>query len=289
MHAKGVFLSKATNDFDHSNRQNRESGKAEQDRDTPCSMGLIKHKYLITSNKRGVGKTSLATNLAVALSKRELKVGLINLDLHGTDNLKMLSLNGSYEIGENKQFIPKLFSDHLKIISIKSIKQDIDRNVIGKGDLGAHVIGQFVADIDWGKLDYLIVDSPPGTGKESLAVTQSILGAKVIFVSAPESEPLPQIAELINFYKTAPIPILGFIENMSGFWCEDCARSGESTFRESNIMNVDYLGRIPFDPHMDECTTSDQFFIEMYPDSEATHGYELIADIIVKDSRSQDP
>lgn len=262
---------------------------AEQDRGTLCFLGLIKHKYLITSNKRGVGKTSLAANLAVALSKREMKVGLIDLDLHGTDNLKTLGLKGSYEIGEGKPFIPKFYSDHLKIISIESIVKDVDQNAICRGDLGAHVIRPFVADIDWGRLDYLIVDSPPGTGKESLAVTQSITGARVIFVSTPEKEPLPQLAELINFYKTAQIPILGLIENMSGFWCEDCTRTGDSTYRESIILNVDYLGRIPIDPHMADCTSSERFYPEMYPNSQATHGYELVVDKIVQDSRLQDP
>jgi Mrp family chromosome partitioning ATPase len=96
------------------------------------------------SNKRGVGKTSLATSLAVALSKRKIKVGLIDLDLHGTDNLKMLSLERSYEIGENKRVIPKLFSDYLKIISIQSIKQNLDHDMIRTGDLRDRVIGQFV-------------------------------------------------------------------------------------------------------------------------------------------------
>lgn len=255
----------------------------EQDRYTPHSLALIKHKYMITSNKRGVGKTSFATNLAVALSKRKMKVGLIDLDLHGTDNLKILSLDGSYAIDENKRFIPIEFSDYLKIISIETIKQSLGQNVIWTDELGAHVIGKFVADIDWGKLDYLIVDSPPGTGKASLAVTQAILGVKVIFVSTPEKEPLPQLDELINFYQTAQIPILGFVENMSGFLCQDCARTGESTYRESIIMNVKYLGRIPFDPHMAGCTSSDQFYLEMYPHSEATHGYEFVVDKIIED------
>ena len=147
----------------------------------------------------------------------------------------------------------------------------------------ARVIGQFVAEIDWGELDYLIVDSPPGTGEASLAVAQAFSGAKVIFVSNPEKEPLPQLAELIKFYQTAQIPIVGFIENMSGFLCQDCTRTGESTYRESIILNVNYLGRIPFDPHMADCSSSDQFYLDMYPSSEATHGYELIVDKIIED------
>jgi ATP-binding protein involved in chromosome partitioning len=105
---------------------------AEQERDTPFSLGSIKYKYLITSNKRGVGKTSLATNLAVALSKRKKKVGLIDLDLHGTDNLNILRLNGFYEIDENKRVIPKLSSKYLKTISIKASKQNIGQDEYGR-------------------------------------------------------------------------------------------------------------------------------------------------------------
>ena len=247
--------------------QNIESVAARQSLAVPDSISLIQHKYLVTSNKRGVGKTSLAANLAISLSKREEKVGLMDLDLHGKDILQMLGLKGSYGISEDNRFIPKSYSGYLKVFSIKTIIKDAGQNRL-LADLGARVFRQFAADIDWGKLGYLIVNSPPGTGDEPLAVSKIIRGAKVIFVSTPEKEPLPQISELIKFYQTAQIPILGVIENMSGYVCKDCARTGQSTLRESIIMDIDYLGRIPIDPHMAVCTLTDQFFLEKYPDSE---------------------
>jgi len=274
-------------DLQSKNRQHIDSETARQDLAIPDSFSLIKHKYLVTSNKRGVGKTSLAANLAITLSTREVKVGLIDLDLLGKDILKILGFKrSSYEIDEDERFIPKSFSDHLKVISIKPIIKDVDQAVIWKADSKARVIRQIVADIDWGKLDFLIVNSPPGTGNESFAVTQVMHGAKAIFISTTEKEPLPQITELIKFYQTAQIPILGVIENMSGFICKDCDRTGGSTYREAIIMEINYLGRIPIDPHMADYVLSDQSFLEKYPDSQAKHGYEIVVDKIIKDSRS---
>jgi Mrp family chromosome partitioning ATPase len=265
--------------------QNIESVAARQSQAVPDSISLIQHRFLVTSNKRGVGKTSLAANLAVTLSKREVNVGLMDLDFHGKDILQMLGLKGSYEISKDNRFIPKPYSGYLKVFSIKTIIKDAGQNRM-LADLGARVIRQFITDIDWGKLDYLIVNSPSGTGDEPLAVSKVIRGAKVIFVSTPEKEPLPQINELIKFYQTAQIPILGVIENMSGYICKDCCRTGQSTLRESIIMDIDYLGRIPIDPHMADSTLSDQSFLKKYPNSEATHGYEIIVDKLIKDDRS---
>jgi len=284
-------MSNSSKDFDPPYRKNRGSGPAEQDKVIDDSLTLIQHKYIVTSNKRGVGKTSLAANLAVALSKRKVKVGLIDLDLHGTKISNMLGLQGIYEIDENKQFVPESYSDYLKVICIKSILKDVNQTVIWRGDLKSHVIRQFIADVSWGDLDYLIIDSISGAGDEPIAVANAIQDAKVIFVSAPEKEYMPhtrkQVRELINLYENAQNPIMGFVENMSGLFCKNCGKTGNRVFRESIIMNVRYLGRIPTDPHMPYCTAAGQSYLEKYPNSEAAHGYELIVDKIIEDSRLQ--
>ena len=284
-------MSNSSKNFGTPYRKNTDSGADEQDRAIHDSLTLIQHKYIVTSNKRGVGKRSLAANLAVALSKRKVKVGLIDLDLHGTNICRMLGLQGIYETDVDKQFVPESYSDYLKVISIESIMKGVDQTVIWRGDLKTHVIRQFIADVNWGDLDYLIIDSTSGTGDEPLAVAQAIQDAKVIFVSAPEKEYLPrvrnQVRELINLYENAQNPILGFIENMSGLWCQNCDKTGKGMFRESIIMDVHYLGRIPFDPHMPDCTAAEQSYLEKYPNSEAAHGYELIVDKIIEDSHSQ--
>ena len=272
-------------------RHNMNSEAVEQDRVIHDSMSLIPHKYIVTSNKRGVGKTSLAANLAVALSKKKVKVGLIDLDLHGTNICRMLGLQGICEYDADKQFVPESYSDYLKVISIESIMKDVDQTTIWRGGLKTHVIRQFIADVNWGNLDYLIIDSISGTGDEPLAVAHAIYDAKVIFVSAPEKEYLPHVRnhvrELINIYENTQNPILGFVENMSGFFCQNCDKTGEGVFTESIIMNVNYLGRIPLDPHIPNCTAAGQSYLEKYPNSEAAHGYELIVDKIIEDSRSQ--
>ncbi|HUV79013.1 MAG TPA: P-loop NTPase [Desulfobacterales bacterium] len=284
-------MSNSSKDFDPPFQKNMDSGAAEQDRVIHDPLSLILQKYIVTSNKRSVGKTSLAANLAVALSKRKVKVGLIDLDLHGTNISNMLGLQGICETNADKQFVPETYSDYLKVISIGSIMKDVDQSVIWRRGLKSHVIRQFIADVNWGDLDYLIIDSISGTGDEPLAVAQAIQDAKVIFVSAPEKEYLPrvrkQVRELIVLYENAQNSILGFVENMSGLFCKNCDKTGEGMIRESNIMNVRYLGRIPLDPNMPYCTAAGQSYLEKYPNFEAAHGYELLVDKIIEDSRLQ--
>jgi ATP-binding protein involved in chromosome partitioning len=284
-------MNNSSKDFDPPYRKNMDSGTAEQDRAIHDSLSLIQHKYIVTSNKRGIGKTSLAANLAVALSKRKVKVGLIDLDLHGTNICNMLGLQGIYETDVNKQFVPESYSDYLKVMSIESIMKDVNQTVIWRGDLKTHVIRQFIADINWGDLDYLIVDSISGAGDEPLAVAQAIQDARVIFVSTSEKEYLPharkQVRELINLYENAQNSILGFVENMCGLFCKNCDKTGEGVFKEAIIFNVSYLGRIPNDPQMPYCTAAGQSYLEKYPNSEAARGYELIVDKIIEDSRSK--
>jgi len=284
-------MSNSSKDFDPPYQKNRGSGPVEQDKVIDDSLTLIQHKYIVTSNKRGVGKTSLAANLAVALSKRKVKVGLIDLDLHGTNISNMLGLQGIYETDENKQFVPESYSDYLKVICIKSILKNVNKSVIWRGDLKSHVIRQFIADVSWGDLDYLIIDSISGAGDEPIAVANAIQDAKVIFISAPEKEYLPharkQVRELMNLYENAQNPIMGFVENMSGLFCKNCGKTGDRVFREAIIFNVNYLGRIPTDPYMPYCTAAGQSYLEKYPNSEAAHGYELIVDKIIEDSRLQ--
>jgi ATP-binding protein involved in chromosome partitioning len=284
-------MGNSSKDFDPPDRKNMDSEAAEQDRTIHNSPSLIQHKYIVTSNKRGVGKTSLAANLAVALSKRKVNVGLIDLDLHGTNISNMLGLQGIYETDENKQFVPESYSEYLKVISIKSILKNVNQTVIWRGDLKTHIIRQFIADVNWGELDYLIIDSISGTGDEPLAAANAIHDAKVIFVSAPEKEYYPhvrkQVRELINLYENAQNPILGFVENKSGLFCTKCDKTAEGMFRESIIFNVHYLGRIPIDSQMPYCTAAGQSYLEKYPNSETAHGYELIVDKIIEDSRLQ--
>jgi len=272
----------------------QDSDMAAQDQAIQESLALIKNKFLVMSGKGGVGKTSVAANLAVAFSKKGAKVGLMDVDLHGPDIPRMLGLKGLLEISPDNRMVPKLYSDNLKVISIESLTQDTDEAVIWRGPLKMHVIRQFISDVHWGRLDYLILDSPPGTGDEPLSVAQTIPGAKAIIVTTPQEISLADIRKSINFCRTVRMPVFGLIENMSGFVCPHCGKPVDlfgigGGFRTALKMNVPYLGRIPFDPKMVECADAGEAYLEKHPDSEVTEAYNKIVARIMETEQDRTP
>ena len=272
-------------DFDRAYRKEMDSDSVRQNQEFQESLSLIQNRYLVTSIKRGVGKTSLAANLAVALSKEGVTVGLLDLDFDGTDISRFLGLKGSYKIGEDNLYLPQFYSDNLQVISIESFTRDVDQTVVRQKNFLMSAINQCITNVKWGLMDYLIVDSPVGTGSEALAVAQKIQGSKVIFVSIPQRESLIEMEKLIELYTSSDISILGVIENMSGLFCSDCDKTGKTTLTESVILDIDYLGRIPTATDMTECIKAGESYLEKYPDSEAAHGYKSIVEKIMEDSR----
>jgi len=267
---------------------------AAQDQVIQESLGLIKNKFLVMSGKGGVGKTSVAANIAVALSKKGAKVGLMDVDLHGPDIPRMLGLKGLLDISADKRMVPKPYSENLKVVSIESLTHDTDEAVIWRGPLKMHVIRQFISDVQWGKLDYLIIDSPPGTGDEPLSVAQTIPGARAIIVTTPQEISLADIRKSINFCRTVKMPVFGLIENMSGFMCPHCGKSVDlfgtgGGFRTALAMNVPFLGRIPFDSKMVECADAGESYLEKHPDSEGTKAYNEIVAKIMEGEQTRAP
>jgi ATP-binding protein involved in chromosome partitioning len=265
-----------------------------QDRAIQESLGRIKHKFLVMSGKGGVGKTSVAANVAVALSKKNVKVGLMDVDLHGPDVPRMLGLKGLLDISEENQMVPKSYSENLKVVSIESLAQDTDEAVIWRGPIKAHVIRQFISDVAWGDLDYLIIDAPPGTGDEPLSVAQTIPGAQAIIVTTPQEVSLADIRKSINFCRTVKMPVFGLIENMSGFVCPHCNKPMDifgsgGGFKTALAMNVPFLGRLPFDPRLVECADAGESYLDKYPDSEMSKAYNQIVNTIVQESKSKTP
>ena len=265
-----------------------------QDRAIQESLWRIKHKFLVMSGKGGVGKTSVAANLAVALSKKGVKVGLMDVDLHGPDIPRMLGLKGLLDISPENLMVPKPYSENLSVVSIESLAADTDEAVIWRGPLKMHVIRQFISDVDWGELDYLLIDSPPGTGDEPLSVAQTIRGAKAIIVTTPQEVSLADIRKSINFCRTVKMPVFGLIENMSGFVCPHCSKPMElfgsgGGFKTAISMNVPFLGRLPFDPKMVECADAGESYLEKYPDEEMTNAYNQIVDLIIQDGQTKSP
>lgn len=272
----------------------QDPGTAAQDQAIQESLSLIKHKFLVMSGKGGVGKTSAAVNLAVALSEKGAKVGLMDVDLHGPDIPRMLGLKGLLDISADSRMIPKPYSENLKVVSIESLTQDTDDAVIWRGPLKMHVIRQFISDVHWGRLDYLILDSPPGTGDEPLSVAQTIPGAKAIIVTTPQEISLADIRKSINFCRTVKMELFGLIENMSGFVCPHCGKPMDlfgtgGGFKTALAMNVPFLGRIPFDPKMVECADAGESYLEKYPDTEVTQAYNQIVATIMEADQTKTP
>jgi len=150
-----------------------------------ASLEKIKNKYLIMSGKGGVGKTSVSVNLAIALANKGFQVGIMDVDIHGPDVPRMLGIEGMLSVNNNQKLNPKRFSKNLSAVSIESLLQSKDEAIIWRGPMKHSAIKQFIGDVEWGRLDYLIIDSPPGTGDEPLTIAQTISDAKTIIVTTP--------------------------------------------------------------------------------------------------------
>ncbi len=224
-----------------------------QDTMIESSLSKIKHKLLVMSGKGGVGKSSISANIAVGLAKRGFKVGLMDVDLHGPSIANMMGISGLLDITEDRFVTPKTYGDNLKVVSMQSLMQDSDQAVIWRGPAKTGVIRQFIADVQWGELDFLVIDSPPGTGDEPLSVAQTVPDAKTVVITTPQDVALSDVRKSINFCRTVNLEILGLLENMGPFPCPSCGKTielfksggGEVTAKK---MEVFFLGTIPFDP-----------------------------------------
>ncbi|MBC8316701.1 MAG: Mrp/NBP35 family ATP-binding protein [Desulfobulbaceae bacterium] len=229
---------------------------AKQDNAITTSLGKIKHKILVMSGKGGVGKSTVSTNLALGLAKKGYMVGLMDVDIHGPDICRMLNLNEKLhetQTAGGGLIPPMKFGENLKVISLEYMMEDRDDPIIWRGPLKVQAIRQFVADIDWGDLDYLIIDAPPGTGDEPLTVAQNIKDAQAIVVTTPQEISLADVRKSLNFCKHVKMKVVGMVENMSGFVCPHCSEAvdifksggGEKTAKE---FGVDFLGSVPIAP-----------------------------------------
>lgn len=258
------------------------------------SISAIKHKLLFISSQGGIGKTSVVASLAVILSKRGVTVGLMDLNFHGPDIRKMLGLDTATVSDSNKPLIPTLYSDGLKVASIESMVQDKDQSGIWGIPLKTSDIRRFISSVNWGRLDYLFIDTPPGPGQEVLAVIRGIPEGKIIIVTAPNKIPSDRAREMIRFFKNENIPIFGWIENMRGFFCQSCGERQElfstgSGSRAVFLMDIPFLGRIPIDPDLSQCLDAGEPFIEKHPDSQAAEAYNLIAEKIIEETQWETP
>ncbi len=270
-------------DIQSSMPKNPQQAQAEQDAAVKSSLDKIKNKIIVMSGKGGVGKTSTSVNLSIALSQKGHNVGIMDVDLHGPDVPRMLGLDGMPEVNSNHKLNPMRFSDNLKAISIEAFTPSKDDAIIWRGPLKFSAIRQFIGDVDWGDLDFLVIDSPPGTGDEPLTVAQTIKDARAVIVTTPQEVALADVRKSINFCKTVDMNIFGLVENMSGFACPHCnemielfgSGGGERTAKQ---MGIDFLGSIPFDPKVVACGDTGACYQETHSDSAVTKAYAAVAD-----------
>jgi Mrp family chromosome partitioning ATPase len=232
----------------------------------------IRHKIVVMSGKGGVGKSMVAVNLAVALVLAGKRVGLLDVDIHGPSVPTMLGLEDETIHGGEDGMLP-IELGGLKVMSIGFMLKKQEDAVIWRGPLKMGVIKQFLRDVSWGELDYLIIDSPPGTGDEPLSVCQLIepLSGAVV-VTTPQKVSAVDVRKSITFCRHLHVPVLGVVENMSGFACPKC---GEVTpiFRSgggkalADEMGVPFLGSLPIDPQIAEACDAGQAFIQQHQSS----------------------
>jgi ATP-binding protein involved in chromosome partitioning len=258
------------------------------------NISRIKHKMIVLSGKGGVGKSTVATNIAIALSLKGQKVGLMDIDIHGPSIPKMLGLEGQTLKGTETGLAPIVYTDNLRVISIGFILRTQDDAVIWRAPLKHKLIRDFLTDVKWGELDYLVVDSPPGTGDEPLSVVQLLGDADgAIVVTTPQDVALTDVRKAITFCRQVNLPIIGVVENMSGFVCPYCGKTvdifkrggGQEMARE---MRVPFLGRIPLDPKIVETGDSGKPYLQYYKDSETTKAFNMVIEPILYLKSQQD-
>ena len=240
----------------------------------------IQNKILVFSGKGGVGKSTASANLAVALALAGKKVGLLDIDFHGPSIPKLMGMAGRRPEMDGETLIPISFSDNLKVMSLGMLLGGEEDAVIWRGPMKNSAIKQLVKDVAWGDLDYMIVDSPPGTGDEPLSlvqIMQDLTGA--IIVTQPQQLSVDDVRRSVSFCEKMKLPVIGIIENMSGFVCSHCGEveeifksgGGEALAAEKNIP---FLGKVPIDPAIVRASDAGEPFVYHNAASRAAKVFE---------------
>jgi len=251
-------------------------------------MKLVKRKIAILSGKGGVGKSTVAVNLAAALAWRGHQVGLLDADIHGPDVPKMLGVEGARIVGSKAGLIPVTGPLNIKVISMQFLLQTADTPVIWRGPLKMRVISEFFSNVVWGNLDYLIIDLPPGTGDESLTIMQVLSDLDgVVIVTTPQAVALFDARKAAQMCKQMRVPVLGIVENMSGFACPKCGTvtnvfgkgGGRNAAKELELF---FLGELPFDPRVMALSDEGKPFIVAVPDSPVAKAFQEVVERLLK-------
>ena len=248
----------------------------------------IRCKVMVMSGKGGVGKSTVATNLAASLALRGHQVGILDADLHGPDVPRMLGIEGRHLISKGDGVEPVEVFAGFKAVSMALLAQDPDKAIVWRGPLKHSAIRQFLGDMNWGDLDFLFIDLPPGTGDEALSVSKLIKGVNgAVIVTTPQDVALLDSRKAVSFSKQLEIPVLGIVENMSGMVCPHCGDridlfkfgGGEKAAKE---LGVPFLGRIPIDPQVVLSCDSGEPFVAKAVESLAKTAFTQVVENLLE-------
>jgi len=287
----GTCESKKSSCPSSSSQSQAQAHIAQQEVAIKTSLAKIKHKILVMSGKGGVGKSTVSTNLALGLAKRGFKVGLMDVDLHGPDICRMLNLEHRLQDAEPRSggLLPPIqATENLKVTSLEYMMEDRDDPIIWRGPLKIQAIRQFIADMDWGELDYLVIDAPPGTGDEPLTIANTIPDAQALVVTTPQDIALADVRKSINFCRHVKMRIVGLVENMSGLICPHCNQvvdvfksgGGEKTAKD---FKINFLGRVPMDPRVVLGGDAGTPYLTSDQESPAITAFGALVDNVIKE------
>jgi len=214
----------------------------------------VKHKLVVMSGKGGVGKSTVAVNLAMALVKQGKTVGVLDADLHGPSVPKMLGCPDAQLSVVGQRILPAEPAPRLRVVSVAYLASERDAPVVWRGPVKMGAIRQFIEDVEWGELDYLIVDLPPGTGDEPLSVAQLVPSPDgAIIVTTPQDVALISVRKSIRFARMLDLKVIGLVDNMNGYVCPKCGEpadifGGDLALKAAEEYDVPYLGKVPLHP-----------------------------------------
>ncbi len=247
-------------------------------------LDRIGHVFIVLSGKGGVGKSTVAVNLALSLSLRGLRTGILDVDIHGPSVPKLLGLAGKKVGVHNEEIIPIEVFGQIKVVSMGLLLEVNEQAVIWRGPMKANVIREFLQHVAWGDLDCLVVDCPPGTGDEPLSVAQ-LLGARgsAIIVTTPQQIATIDVEKCITFCRQLSLPITGIIENMSGFICPHCGKevdifSTGGGRKLAEHYGIPFLGSIPLDPDIVKSGDEEQLYMYFYSKTKTAEKFDEIVD-----------
>jgi ATP-binding protein involved in chromosome partitioning len=251
-------------------------------------LSHIRNKIMVMSGKGGVGKSTVTVNLAASLALHGYQVGILDADIHGPDIPRMCGVENRPLVSQGEGLEPIKVFRGLKAISTGLLSHDPDKAIVWRGPLKHSAIRQFLGDVNWGDLDYLVIDLPPGTGDEPLSVAHLIKNVDgAIIVTTPQDVALLDSRKAVNFSRLINVPLLGIVENMSGMACPKCGEKIDlfkvgGGAKAALELGVPYLGHIPIDPRMViTCDAGTPFVVDPGP-SEAKKAFENLTQAVIR-------